>query len=138
MTNESIARALYGELFNKRDYDTSVAHVTDDFVVVSIPTGTTLRGKEGYRQFLSTWGTAFPDSTVKVNRLIDNGENIAVEFTGKGTHSGPLVTPMGVIPPSGKPVETSFCDVLSFRGGKLATVRSYFDVASLLRQIGAA
>ena len=59
------------------------------------------------------------------------------EITWQGTHSGPLSLPGGTIPPSGKCQITRTSLVLVFEDGKVKESRIYFDMLSLLQQIGA-
>ena len=59
-----------------------------------------------------------------------------MEFRGIGTHTGPLATPMGVIPPTGRRVDFPLCDVWEVRDGKVVSTHNYFDVMSLLGQLG--
>ena len=49
---------------------------------------------------------------------------------------GPLVGPQGEIPPTGKSVDVAFCDVYQFKDGKFTSLRSYFDTATLMGQLG--
>jgi ketosteroid isomerase-like protein len=56
--------------------------------------------------------------------------------TWKGTHTGPLVTADGTIPASGKRQETPGAIVFTFEGGKIKEDRQYFDLMTLLKQIG--
>jgi predicted ester cyclase len=57
--------------------------------------------------------------------------------TWKGTHTGPLVTAEGTIPASGKRQETPAAIVYTFEGAKIKESRQYFDLMTLLKQIGA-
>ncbi|HKP52984.1 MAG TPA: ester cyclase [Chloroflexia bacterium] len=134
--NAQVVLDLY-EAFNKRE----IAHaastlIADSVEWVSVPFGTTFHGPEGYRQFVEGWATAMPDSTVDVTRVIVNGDSVVTEFTGRGTHTGPFITPAGEIPPTGRQVELQFCEVLQLRDGKVARGHSYFDSTTVLRQLG--
>jgi predicted ester cyclase len=60
-----------------------------------------------------------------------------VEFWGRGTHTGPLETPKGTIPPTGRRVEWQLCFVYDVHHGKVHHVREYFDAATLMAQLGA-
>lgn len=133
--NAAIARQAY-ELWNNRDFDGAVALGSDAVEVVNIATGQTFRGTEGLRQYLQGWATAFPDAKVEVTNVVADENGAAVEFTGRGTHSGPLAGPAGVVPPTGRRVEMRFCDVYEMRDGKIVRQRTYFDLTALLRQIG--
>lgn len=59
-----------------------------------------------------------------------------MEFTGRGTHTGDLATPMGVFPPTGKSVTLQLCDVYEFRDGKVRSQHAYLDSGSLTAQLG--
>lgn len=131
----AVTRALY-DAFNDRDYDRSAALVTDDAEIIAIPTGEIQRGPDGMRAMMQGWATAFPDSRIEVTHLAVAGNAAVVEFTGRGTHTGPMETPAGTIPPTGRLVEVAFCDVLEYREGRVASVRSYFDLATMMQQLG--
>ena len=55
----------------------------------------------------------------------------------KGTQTGPLVTAEGTIPASGKRQETPGAIVFTFEGAKIKECHQYFDLMTLLKQIGA-
>ena len=59
-----------------------------------------------------------------------------MEFTGRGTHTGPLQTPTGELPPTGRRIEVAFAQVLQFEQGKISYARLYFDALGMLQQLG--
>ena len=135
--------------FVRRGYDAYNAHQSDphwldyatedmaeDGEVVDVPSGMTFHGPEGLKQFLSGFATALPDSTVEVTNVIATDEGAAVEFIGRGTHTGVLHTPAGDIPPTGRKVELCFCDVYQIRDGKIARHASYYDALGFMQQLG--
>ncbi len=132
----AVVQSIY-DGFNAKDLDTVLAAVTDDFVLEDIAQGLTFHGKEGFRQWLVPFATAIPDAKTEVTRVIAAGDWIATEHTGRGTHLGPLVTPMGEIPASGNPHELRFAEIFQMRDGKVALMRAYYDSATMLRQMGA-
>ena len=134
-TQASLVREVY-DAYNDRNFDRAAELVTDDYEWTMIPTGDTFRGPDGMRQYLQTWAGGFPESRVEITNVIIGEDQAAVEFTGRGVHSGTLRTPAGDIPASGKQVQLQFCDVFQIRDGKLAGGRTYFDMASLMRQLG--
>ncbi|HYE94862.1 MAG TPA: nuclear transport factor 2 family protein [Rubricoccaceae bacterium] len=135
MNNTALVRAIYDN-FNARDFDATLALATPDVTLTNVPLGATLHGPEGFRQFLEGWATAFSDAQVEVTNVIDGGDQVVVEFTGRGTHDGPFLTPAGPIPGTGRKVDVHFCDVWTLRDGRVATARTYFDAATLLAQLG--
>ena len=50
--------------------------------------------------------------------------------------TGPLQTPAGTIPATGKTLQLRFAEVFEMRDGKIKTTRAYWDTATLMRQLG--
>lgn len=131
----SLVREVY-DAYNERQFDRAADLVTDDYAFTMVPTGQTFNGPDGMREFLQTWATGFPESSVEITNIVLGESQAAVEYTGRGVHSGPLRSPAGEIPATGKRVELQFCDVFSIRDGKLAGGRTFFDMATMMRQLG--
>jgi len=135
--NVSLARSLY-EAFNKRDFDTLAEYLTPDARITIVGSGDTYDGAEGARRYNVMWADGFPDGQITIDNVVAAGDDVVVEFTGRGTHTGTLATPAGPIPATGRAVTLQLCDVLKIRDGKVASQRTYFDSASLLSQLGVA
>ena len=133
--NEAIARANV-ELYNKRDLDGIAALASADAELIDVGTGQVLRGSTGSRQFSQGFITAFPDSKCEIISIVANERSAVVEFWGRGTQTGPLVTPAGTIPPTGRKAEVRFCQVMEIQGGKIKRMRSYWDVNTMMTQLG--
>ncbi len=133
--NAGLARKLY-DAFNRKDYDHCLALVTEDVEAVLIPFGQTFRGREGFRDFLQGFAEAFPDIRIQVTNQVAAEDQVVNEFTARGTHTGTLLTPAGAIPPTGRIVDFTVCEVYQIKNGKFASVRNYQDAASLMRQLG--
>lgn len=124
------------EKFNERDFDGSAALCHDDCVLYDVATGARFPGKEGWRLFMHLWVTAFPDVRVERVNTLARGDTVAIEFVGRGTHTGPLLTMEGEIPPTGRSVEVRICDIKRVKDGRIVEGRAYTDQATLLRQLG--
>jgi steroid delta-isomerase-like uncharacterized protein len=124
------------ELWNSRAFDEFVAQSTSDAEVVNMASGQTYHGPEGVRRYCEEWATAFPDARCDITGVVASESGVVVEFVGRGTHSGPLATPMGDIPATNRYAELPCCEVYDLRDGKLARLRLYFDTGTLLRQLG--
>jgi steroid delta-isomerase-like uncharacterized protein len=133
--NASLAGSLY-EAWNRRDFDALSDAMAPDGELVIVGSGETLRGPEGSRRYNKMWADGFPDGALTVERVISAGDTVVVEFTGRGTHTGDLVTGTGTIPATGRSVTLQLCDVLEFRDGKVQRQRTYFDSGSLTAQLG--
>ena len=66
------------------------------------------------------------------------GNIVVLEVVWKGIHSGPLDMPTGTIPASNGALDMPSCQVFEIKDGKVATFTQYFDLLTMLRQIGAA
>ncbi|HMR63918.1 MAG TPA: ester cyclase [Anaerolineae bacterium] len=134
--NAAVARRLY-EAFNRQDFDRCLALAREDIEVVLTPFDQTFHGHAGFKKFMAIFKTAFPDLTVTVTHQITTADQVVSECHWRGTHTGPLVSPAGEIPATGKTVvKAVFCEVWGLKNGKVANLRNYQDVSSWLRQLG--
>jgi steroid delta-isomerase-like uncharacterized protein len=133
--NATLARRLY-EAWNERNFDELAEYMTADGTITVVGTGEKFQGPEGSRQYNMMWADGFPDGAVTIDRLLVSGDCAVVEFTGRGTHTGTLVTSMGSIPATGRSVTLQLCDVIDFSDGKVRSQRTYFDSGSLMAQLG--
>lgn len=139
MSAQSTAKELVCavfEGFNTRDLDRVAAICADDFILEDIPAGLTLRGPAGMRLWLQTWVDAAPDAQAELRRIFGEGEWIATEHHGTATHTGPLRTPTGEIPPTGRRLDLWFSELFEVRDGRLRAMRAYYDGAAFMRQLG--
>jgi len=79
------------------------------------------------------YATAFPDGKVEVTNVLGSGNNAFCEFVARGTHNGDLKG----IAPTGKAVEIHAANAMELRDGKVYREREYFDLMTLMVQIGA-
>ena len=139
MTDNAKTAAHIHALFCAGKLEAVLDLATDDIEVQLTPTGQTFRGREGFMQFMHVFKTAFPDIQIKHTNAVCDGDQVVVEATWNATHGGPLLSPAGTIPATGKRVaESRICEVMKFRGGKLAKLVNYQDFGSWLRQLGLA
>jgi steroid delta-isomerase-like uncharacterized protein len=83
-------------------------------------------------RYLQQW-RGFPDFKVRVRRIVVEGPNYVVtENEWRGTHRGPFFG----IPPTGKRARVRACVLWEFRGRRLRAETVYFDLATVLTQIG--
>ena len=138
--NEKLTEKLTIELHDNLSKDNfkrclELAH--EDVHVVSYAMGMTFNGKDEFENFFIGFKQAFPDLKVEHWNIIASGNKVAVEFSATGIHTGPLHTPEGVIPPSGKKVTINVAEFLEWENGKLRKLTNYQDSFSLMKQIGA-
>ena len=78
-----------------------------------------------------------PDVKGTITNCIASGNTVTMEVTWNGTQTGPLVGSAGTIPASGKSQTTPSSWILEFEGEKIRESRHYFDMVTLLTQLGA-
>jgi steroid delta-isomerase-like uncharacterized protein len=125
------------DAFNKSDWERLQAGLAADVRYHELATQRKVEGPEKVVELFKGWKTAFPDAAGNVTSAIGSGDMAALEVTWTGTHTGPLETSEGTIPASGKRQETPAAIVFKFEGDKIKENRQYFDLMTLLQQIGA-
>ena len=121
------------QAFNKREFDALLNLLAEDFVYEDRARGNTFRGRNGFREFMQGWVTAFSNAEVASAQYIDGGDTVVAEFSGRGTNDGPL----GPLPKSGKQLNLPFCEVMRFNPrGQIASGAVYYDQMSMMAQLG--
>jgi ketosteroid isomerase-like protein len=131
----SIIRKLF-DGFNTKDYDAIVALAADDFELIDCASGDKFNGPEGARRNAERWLVPFPDASVELLNIVSSGDWAVAECVGRGTHSGPMQTPMGEVAPTGKEMELHFCSLIKVRDGKIVEGRDYYDGMTIASQLG--
>jgi steroid delta-isomerase-like uncharacterized protein len=124
--------------YNDKNWDRVRASMATGFIYDEIATGRKTEGVDQAITLWQGWAQAFPDSKATFNTALASGNTVTLELTWRGTHKGPLQTPSGSIPATGKTIEVRACQVSELAADKVRSQRHYFDMATLLRQIGAA
>src|ERR1700748_2587098 len=104
MTNEQIIRRAY-ETAERKDIKGWVNAFTSDGTFTDMSIGATYQGPDGptgLGKTVEVYAAAFPDMHREIFRVFTVGSVVVVELALQGTHAGPLPTPMGVIPATGK------------------------------------
>lgn len=124
--------------YNDKNWDRVRASMATGFIYDEIATGRKTEGVDESVTLWQGWAQAFPDSKATFHTALASGNTVTLELTWRGTHKGSLQTPGGSIPATGKTIEIRACQVSELAGDKVSSQRHYFDMATLLRQIGAA
>lgn len=122
--------------FNEKNWDKAKASVTPNYHYDEVATGRAVDGIDEALDVWKGWATAFPDSKATVHDVYASGDTVVVELSWKGTHAGPLATPAGEVAPTGKKIDVRAVEVQQIKNGKVASTRQYFDMATLMAQLG--
>jgi len=129
-----VGRHLTAE--NGQDLAGTLATLHPECVFEDFATGQVWHGHEGAAAHYRQWWTTF-DVTVKrgpgqSGGWLEGGGYMA-EVTWHGRHIGRFLG----IEPTGRTIAQPFVVTLSFKDGLMFSERFHYDLASLLRQIGA-
>jgi steroid delta-isomerase-like uncharacterized protein len=126
------------ELFNAGDFDGIRSLLADDSYEEELSTQRRLEGADAQIEAGKGWKQAFPDGRGTITGTYEDGDTATIEVTWEGTQSGPIQTPDGQeIPPSNKHGSVKACQVIEVEDGQIKATRHYFDLMTLLQQVGA-
>lgn len=124
------------QLFNNDDWDGLRELCAADVVYTETGTSLRLEGIDACDAAWHAWRTAMPDLTGTVLRTLEDGDQAAIEIHWVGTQTGPLATPGGEIPPTGRRVEILSTQWVTARDGHTAVIDHHLDLLGLLGQLG--
>ena len=92
---------------------------------------------KNHEVLLEGFARAFPDARYKLNCGIESGSSAALEGVYSATHTGTLRMPDGTeLAATGRRVSVPFVTLFDIEGDKIASHRAYWDVATVMAQLG--
>lgn len=122
--------------YGNKDWDAVKRVFTPGIVYDEVSTNRKARGVDEVVSLWKGWATAFPDSKATFENAHVSGNTVILELTWRGRHTGPLQTATGEISATGKPIEFRACQIVDVADGKTQQIRQYFDMATLMAQLG--
>jgi steroid delta-isomerase-like uncharacterized protein len=121
--------AKWAAAWNSHDPEKVVALFAENGVYEDIPFGSTNRGMAALRKYATDYFAAVPDmKTTVTGSSVKNGLGY-VEWVFSGTDVGLYKT--------GKPFSLRGVSIIATKNGKLTSDRDYYDLAALMKQLGA-
>ena len=121
MNHEETIRAYYAA-WVRDDLDAVFALCTEDVIAVNVPIGP-IHGKTEARAFFEKFGRNMTEKRYDVERILVSGDVAVVEGVENYLKKG-------------KAVSLPYMSVFKFEGGKISEWRDYFDIQTVLRQLG--
>ena len=118
---------------NRHDFDATIATFAHPHYEL-IATGEVYDGEQEVRGYFAASRTAFPDQRNELRALYHSDDAVIVEFDLLGTHRGPL---RGILP-TGREFRCRMAAVFVFDDDRIVCERVYYDVATILGQLGLA
>lgn len=126
--------ALHRRMFDAvvdRDWDGLAAVYHPDYTYIGID-GTEQRGADAGLAVAQMYCAAFPDLRFEIAHQHVAGSCSIVELVASGTQDGELAG----IPPTGRAVRMTGCNVIEMADGLIIREREYFDSGAMLGQLG--
>lgn len=131
MQSAEILRRYY-HAFNRGDRETFLSLLDDD-VEHHINQGEVERGREAFRAFMENMDRWYSETVEDLAIFTcDTPDRAAAEFMVRGKY---LATADGLPPATGQTYLLPAAAFFTFRDGRIASVRMYYNAAEWLRQI---
>jgi predicted ester cyclase len=131
--NKAAFRRIPEEIFNGGNLDLADEVVASDYIEHAPTPPGWPSGLEGFKMFVTTFRSAFPDLHYTVENSLAEGEMAAGNIIARGTHQGEFLG----IAPTGREVTWRETHVGRFENGKLVEHWGNSDDLGLMQQIGA-
>jgi steroid delta-isomerase-like uncharacterized protein len=125
------------DAFNEADWDKLQEHLAREVLYTETGTGRRVEGADAYLQLCQGWKEAFPDARGTVTNAAAGDGTAVLEIRWDGTHTGPLDTAAGTVPPSGNRIAVDASFWTRDDGDTIQEIHHHLDVLALLQQIGA-
>ncbi|HEY7636116.1 MAG TPA: ester cyclase [Gemmatimonadales bacterium] len=122
--------------YNEKNWDKIRTLLASDISYDEVATQRKAQGIDQVLTLWQAWATALPDSKCTFDNAVASGDTAVIEVTWRGTHKGQLQTPKGPLAPTGKRIEIRACNVIQMDGEKAKSQRQYFDMVTMLQQLG--
>jgi steroid delta-isomerase-like uncharacterized protein len=128
--NKALVRRFGTDVWNGRN-----PSLVDEFFAASHVfrgAGSPPLDREGHRQMIAHFQSAFPDGRDTTDDLIADGDKVAQRWTYRGTHQGAFQG----IPPTGRRVTLTGISIWRFEEGKIVESWHELDTLGLMQQLG--
>ena len=130
----SVATAMTDK-FNTRDFAGIIEDGDGAVDYTEVGTGRHITDPDEMVASMQGWVTAFPDAHGTVLSAMRDGERLCAEIQWEGTHDGPLVTPSGTLPPTGRGMSTRAAELVTIRDGRIVDTVHYLDIMTMMTQL---
>jgi steroid delta-isomerase-like uncharacterized protein len=123
--------------YSEKNWDAVAKSLAPEITYDEVATHRKLHGVAEVTKAWKGWAEAFPDSKATFEGAHVAGDHtVILELTWRGTQTGPLHAASGTIPPTNKKIEMRAVQVVELAHDKTRSVRQYFDMATMLSQLG--
>ena len=129
--NKALSRRVIEDIINKQNPALADELIDTNFVDHGVA-GMGFKGPEGFKQYVTTLITAFPDLHLTIDDMVAEGDKVAMRLTARGTHKGDFRG----IAPTGKQVTMSGIVIQRIANNKCVEGWLVNDNLGMLQQMG--
>jgi steroid delta-isomerase-like uncharacterized protein len=132
LSPREVAAQWFQRVWNEQDASAIFELMAPD-AVGHLEDGQIAKGPEGFREFQSTLLTLFPNISVKILDIIEEGEKVVTRWEASGTHQGSALG----LPATGLGHQFQGMTWMIVREGKVVEGGDSWNQGGLMRRMGA-
>jgi steroid delta-isomerase-like uncharacterized protein len=130
--NKEIVNRFINEFVNEGDEAVADQLLSKDYVRYDPDAPSGAQGADEFKEMIRMVGEAFPDSEVKIEEMIGEGDLVVFRGTETGTHEGEFVGHE----PTGETFEMTGLAMHRVRDGQIAETWANWDMLGMMQQLG--
>ena len=135
--NAELSRRIFEDVWNRKNLSAIDELMSADYVHHDPSSPAVPSGVDGYKQFVNSYMTAFPDAHFTIDDAFTDGQNTEVQnevtrWTVTGTHEGELAG----IPRTGRRFSVTGISIARIADGKITESWNNWDALGLMQQLG--
>jgi steroid delta-isomerase-like uncharacterized protein len=129
---KKLSRRIFEEVWNNRNTAAIDELVAAEYVHHDPQSPKFGDGGEGYKQLVTHYLNAFPDTHFSIEDEIESGDTVVTRWTVSGTHRGDLPA----LPATGKRFSVEGITIARVKNGKFVEGWNNWDALGLMQQLG--
>jgi steroid delta-isomerase-like uncharacterized protein len=130
--NEAVVRRVINDIFNKGQHELVRECYDPDCIIRDSAAPGELTGLDSIIAVMDSYRAAIPDAHYQINRLVHDGDTVAVHWIASGTLLGSLWGQA----PSGRTFRLPAVAIIELKNGMLTTVEQVWDAYGMCNQLG--
>jgi predicted ester cyclase len=134
--NKQVLMRFWNEVWDQGKLEVVDEIFHPNFTDHGLAPGLTKQGPDGAKEAVEQFRAGIPDLYLKVDDMVAEGDKVLTRWEAGGTHTGPLVSGRGSIPPTGKRAVVRGFTLNRLEDGKIIDAWDNFDIMGMLQQLG--
>ena len=130
--NAELSRRIFEDVWNRKNLSAVDELISADYIHHDPSSPVVPSGVDGYKQFVNSYMTAFPDAHFTIDDAFTDGQNEVTRWTVVGTHEGELAG----IPRTGRRFSVTGITIARIANGKITESWNNWDALGLMQQLG--